>query len=196
MKRISCAVLMMLILIGSVICFSNDAAISKPLYDPNASINYSASAQLAARVGDVITIKIVESMVSKKRRTDKVDKKFTLAAPLSGTVSWLEFVNEIGLSGQSKQDITRNKDIDDSLESTISARVVEIMSNGDLVIEGKRSVSVSNDNQIVSIKGVVRPYDLDSSNTVESTKVANLEIQAQEKSKSKGIISQILKFLF
>lgn len=196
MKTTAGTVLIIAILIGCIISLLSKTAISKPLFDPNASINYSASAQLATRVGDVITIKIVESMVSKKRRTDKVDKKFTLAAPLSGTISWLEFINEAGLSGQSKHDVTRNKDIDDSLKSTISARVIEIMPNGDLVIEGKRSVAVANDNQIVSIKGVVRPYDLDSSNAVESTKVANLEIQAQDKSKSKGIISKILKFLF
>lgn len=196
MKTTAGTGLIIAILIGCIISLLSKTANSKPLFDPNASINYSASAQLATRVGDVITIKIVESMVSKKRRTDKVDKKFTLAAPLSGTISWLEFINEIGLSGQSKHDVTRNKDIDDSLKSTISARVIEIMPNGDLVIEGKRSVAVANDNQIVSIKGVVRPYDLDSSNTVESTKVANLEIQAQDKSKSKGIISKILKFLF
>ena len=196
MKTTASIILMMAILAGCIMGFSGELAISKPLFDPNASINYSASAQLAARVGDVVTIKIVESMVSKKRRTDKVDKKFTLAAPLSGTISLLEFVNELGLSGQSKHDITRNKDINDSLESTISARVIEIMPNGDLVVLGKRSVAVANDNQIVSIKGIVRPYDLDSSNTVESTKVANLEIQAQDKSKSKGIISKILKFLF
>lgn len=196
MRNIAYAVLLVTGIFITRIGFSADTANAKPLFDPNAAINYSVSAQLAARVGDVVTIRIVESLVSKKRRTDKTGKDFRIAAPLTSGLSWLSFVRKLGLSGESKSDVTRNKDIDDSLKSTISARVIEVLPNGDLVIEGKRAVSVANDKQAVYIKGTVRPYDLDANNTVDSTKVADLEVKAEDKSKSRGILYQLLKFLF
>lgn len=196
-KQILATGLMFLFLSLFQINLPQNAALSKPLYDPNALINYSASAQLASRVGDIVTIKIAESLISKRKRTDKVDKKFSLAAPITSIAkSWLELINEMGLSGQSKSDVTRNKDIDDTLKGVITAQVTEVLPNGNLVVEGKKQVAVGNDNQMIALKGIVRPYDLDAFNSVDSTKVANLEVHTKDKSKSGGILQKILKFLF
>lgn len=183
-------------LLGLVVGLAGEVASPRPLYDPNAAINHNVSAQLASRVGDIVTIRIVESMVSKKRRTDKTDKSFSVDAPLTVGKSVFKFIDNLGLTGKSRSDITRNKDLDDSLVSTITTRVIEVLPNGNLIVEGKRSVAVGNDNQVVKIRGTVRPFDLDTSNSVASTQVADLEVHAEDTSKSGGLIRKILKFLF
>jgi flagellar L-ring protein FlgH len=63
---------------------------------------------------------------------------------------------------------------------TITARaavqVVDVLPNGNLVIEGLREISFSKEKQFAALHGIVRPYDIQSDNTVDSTNVAAAQI--------------------
>ena len=56
-------------------------------------------------------------------------------------------------------------------------RVVDVLPNGNLVIEGKRDTSFGGEHQTIVLRGVVRSYDVTSSNTVLSYNVADATIQ-------------------
>jgi len=64
---------------------------------------------------------------------------------------------------------------------TITARaavqVIDVLPNGNLVIEGLREISFSQEHQFVSLHGIVRPYDVQPDNTVSSSNVAGAQIQ-------------------
>ena len=59
-----------------------------------------------------------------------------------------------------------------------------MLPNGYLVIEGTKRVQVSSENQIVTVRGVIRPVDLDTTNTIPSNRIAQMEIQVN----GKGVI--------
>ena len=55
-----------------------------------------------------------------------------------------------------------------TLSATVSARVTDVLPNGYLVIEGIKHVQVNSENQIITMRGVMRPFDLDLTNSVSS----------------------------
>lgn len=67
---------------------------------------------------------------------------------------------------------TRNE----SFTTTISARIIKILSNGNYFIEGSRELLLNGEKQIVQISGVIRPYDIDQTNTIDSKFIADARI--------------------
>jgi flagellar L-ring protein precursor FlgH len=67
----------------------------------------------------------------------------------------------------------------------MSARVTHVLPNGYLVIEGTKRVQVSSENQVVTVRGVIRPVDLIPPNTISSNLIAQMEIQVS----GKGVIN-------
>jgi flagellar L-ring protein precursor FlgH len=72
-----------------------------------------------------------------------------------------------------------------SVQASVGARVVNVLPNGDLVISGRKDVKINNETQIINLSGVVRPKDISSANRVESTYLANAEIEIS----GKGVIA-------
>jgi len=62
------------------------------------------------------------------------------------------------------------------LAGTLSVMVTEVYPNGNMVIAGSRMVTVNNEHQIMNLKGVVRPIDVNFDNTVASRFIANANI--------------------
>lgn len=65
---------------------------------------------------------------------------------------------------------------DASFTTTLTARVVKILQNGNYFISGKREILIDNQKQIVQISGVIRPFDIDQYNRVNSSQVSEAKI--------------------
>ena len=63
-----------------------------------------------------------------------------------------------------------------TLTATISAIIVEILPNGNFLIEGQRSVTVNNEEQLMILRGLIRPEDVGFQNTIASNLIANASI--------------------
>ena len=72
-----------------------------------------------------------------------------------------------------------------TFQTSMTAQVVAVLPSGNLVLEAQRKIFMNNQHEDVTIRGVVRPNDIGSSNTVPSTALSNLEIEL----KGKGIIA-------
>ena len=59
---------------------------------------------------------------------------------------------------------------------TISALITEILPSGNFKIEGRRSVTVNNEEQIMVLRGVIRPQDINFDNTIASASIADASI--------------------
>ena len=75
------------------------------------------------------------------------------------------------------------------MNASLSARVVQVLPNGDLVIEGKKEITINKERQLLTVRGTVRQYDISPSDVVLSTSIANMEINYD----GKGIISDANK---
>jgi len=143
------------------------------------------SDQRARYVGDILTVKITEiSQASESATTDTTRKSQTLA----------QVPNFFGLENHGTGPIknmanlinsnTPNNDFSGagattrtgSLSATITVRVMEVLPNGNLVIEGKREIYVNNEKKEILLQGVVRPRDIAFDNSVLSTQVADAKV--------------------
>lgn len=65
---------------------------------------------------------------------------------------------------------------DASFTTTVSARVVKILRNGNYYISGKREILIDDQKQIIQISGVIRPYDIDQNNNINSSQMSEAKI--------------------
>ena len=131
----------------------------------------------AARVGDVVTILVTENSKSDRTAETNVKKESDNSLALAnsfGTTNpkWGQFKFDGSNEQKANGNITRT----DVVTASIPARVVRVLDNGYLVIEGRRVIAVNDENQILAFSGIVRPVDIRADNTVLSTLVADAEI--------------------
>ena len=141
----------------------------------------------AMRIGDILTIKIVEQHKGSKTADTQAERESTIANKLSGTGSIGIPGIRLGAQAQSGLSVdatTKNKfggkgatSREDTLTGTLSAMVTQVLPNGDLRIEGHREVTVNSEKQMMSLSGVVRRVDVDTKNTVLSSAIADAKIE-------------------
>jgi flagellar L-ring protein precursor FlgH len=73
----------------------------------------------------------------------------------------------------------------ENLNATITARVIDVLPNGNLLIEGRRNIKVNEEDQIIVLEGTIRSRDIAQDNTVNSIYVADARISYS----GRGIIS-------
>jgi flagellar L-ring protein precursor FlgH len=83
----------------------------------------------------------------------------------------------------------------------MSARIIELLSNGDLKIEGRRMVEINGEEQITVLTGIVRPSDVLADNTVYSFLIADASISYRgrglvDDAAKPGILSRFVNWLF
>ena len=148
----------------------------------------------ARRKGDIVTIVITENASASKEAKTDTSRASTVNAGIPNFLG-LEragFIkNNLDLSNLLNADVkssyagSGSTSRQETLNATISAKVLDVLPNGNLLIEGRREVRVNNEDQLIIINGTVRPTDIGPDNIVNSTFVADARISYS----GKGIIS-------
>lgn len=140
----------------------------------------------AMRVGDIITVKIVENHKGSKSADTKAERQSAVENSLTGSTIGLPSLvlnkfqaNSLGVdaSATSKFGGKGATSRADTLTGTLSAMVTEVFPNGDLRIEGTREVKVNSEKQTMILSGVVRRVDVDTRNQVLSSAIADAKIE-------------------
>lgn len=132
----------------------------------------------ARRVGDTITVRLVENSNATKSAGTKVSRKADLsveapvlmgqqAAQLFGSnlSSTLKEANSFDGKGSSNQS--------NALKGSITVTVIEVLPNGNLKIQGEKRLGLNQGNEYIKVAGIVRPIDIDTTNGVDSTRIAD-----------------------
>jgi flagellar L-ring protein precursor FlgH len=182
---------------------SSSTVIPKHLYESNAkhimkegalwpgetSKNLLFEDSKARKVGDIVTVVINETNTSSQSATTNTSKNTTLnmqSTNILGLPSSLGVQNFLGLgtqfdptvnasvanSNQGDGTVTRNG----SLTGELSALITEVMPSGNFRIEGRRSVTVNHEEQILVLRGLIRPEDINFDNTILSRWIADASI--------------------
>lgn len=140
----------------------------------------------ARTVGDIVTIRIAESSAATNKASTATDRTSSLSASLDaffnaekGFPADKAFFNPFSkVAGGMSHDFEGNGTTRRSgdLSAYLTALVVEVLPNGNLVVSGSREVLINNENQIIRLTGVVRPRDISADNQVLSTFVADARI--------------------
>jgi flagellar L-ring protein precursor FlgH len=143
----------------------------------------------AGRVNDLVTIAVSETfsaVASGDVKTQRQATAQTNVAQLAGvTKTTGPLANLLKSDTQNQLQGTGETSRGAVLTANLSARVTHVLPNGYLVIEGTKRVQVSSENQVVTVRGVIRPVDLTSSNVISSNQIAQMEIQVN----GKGVIN-------
>jgi flagellar L-ring protein precursor FlgH len=75
-----------------------------------------------------------------------------------------------------------------TVSTTLSARVIKVLTNGNLIVEGSKAVAINSENQTVSVRGIVRPIDIAPDNSIPSTRVSDLEVRIN----GKGVVNDAI----
>ncbi len=138
----------------------------------------------ARRVNDLVTVRVEENVTASGTADSSLDKKSSTAASLPKLFGletkypgWLDpsALATLGASTQFSGGGSTNRT--GTLTATITARVVEVLPNNDLVLEGIREVDINGDRQIIVLTGIVRPVDVGPGNVVPSTAVGQMQIR-------------------
>ena len=133
----------------------------------------------AGKVGDVVTIRIVENSKGNKNASTKTAKDSSISASISSLLGMSSnnlSSASVGAETSEKHDGTGSTSRSSELSAVITAKVIDMMPNGNLIIDGRREVVVNNETQLISINGIVRPEDIGPNNTVLSTYIADAKI--------------------
>jgi flagellar L-ring protein precursor FlgH len=153
--------------------------------DPNTSQMFQD--YRARKIGDVLTVVIDETTgfdAQEKRALDKQTNSnmgFSGSGTTSGGALQLilqSFGYSFNLQNQSGRTFngTNNSSIDRKFTDRMSFIVVNVLPNGNLVVEGSRTRVITREVRTLRLRGVVRPADIGASNTLQSQFIADLHI--------------------
>jgi flagellar L-ring protein precursor FlgH len=177
---------------------------SGPAVESNAWMNGLMGDQRARNVNDLVTVHVQESMTATGAADSSLSKKgvatigvpsiFGLEGALPSSVSAADLVSA-GTNTDFKGGGTTTRT--GQLSAVITARVAEVLPNGDLVLEGVREVEINGDRQIVVLTGIARVADVGSGNVLPSPAIGQLRIRYFGKGLMKDSLSPgwLVKFL-
>lgn len=143
----------------------------------------------ATHVHDPISVVVVEALsastdgtVKNSRASNASSQISALLGKLSGGNALNNLLNQSSSSGLNAQGQSVT---DSSLTTTLGGEVEDLLPNGMLVIQAVRQVSFNQQTELIRLRGLVRPADINSQNQVLSTNISNLELEVV----GKGIIN-------
>jgi flagellar L-ring protein precursor FlgH len=143
----------------------------------------------ARRVGDLLTIRLTEKTTGQKNSTLTTQKKNDVSASVPTlfgmTPNALFDITDPAVTGQifdaeaktSKKFNGQGIGLqNNSLSGSITVTVAEVLPNGNLRVQGEKRLTINQGAEYVRLSGIVRPADIDATNTVASTQVADATI--------------------
>ena len=168
--------------------------------------------QVARQVGDLVTIRVVETTsVSDDRQTEttresNVNTGITMlpgsnsvaqtpGGPSSNILPGLRYDSSKEFSGEGKYQSTGR------VSATITGRVIDVLDNGNLLVEGRRAVTYNEETKVILITGICRTADLQTDNSVLSEKMHNFQVAIEgegplSRSQQEGWLSRLLDALW
>jgi flagellar L-ring protein precursor FlgH len=157
----------------------------------------------AHKVGDILTVDIYENTQATNKAETKAEKSGSSSTSGGPGTGFLDFIPLFGASMQNKNTFDgkgenlRNR----NLRAKMSVTVVAVKDNGDLVIEGTRTVGISTDKETLTLTGIVRQRDISPDNSIESYLIADAEISYRGKgsitnASRPGPVMRFLNWLF
>jgi flagellar L-ring protein precursor FlgH len=143
----------------------------------------------ASRVGDLVTISVAQNLSASSTGNVATNRAFSASSGITALPGQAKVAGVANLFSPTSTQTLAGKaqaTSQTSLSTTLTGRVAAVLPTGTLVVEAERQITMNNQHETVILRGLVRPGDLDATNTVVSNSVGNLEVEV----KGKGVISE------
>ena len=147
----------------------------------------------ASQVDDVLTVVVAEqasAVTTGSTKTARVSSTKNSISALAGvTKAAGPLANLAGVSGDTELNGQGTTSRITTLTTTLTARVTHVLPNGGLVVEASKDIQINSERQTITVRGVVRPADIDPTNSVQSNRLAQLEVRVN----GKGVVGDAIK---
>lgn len=137
----------------------------------------------ARQVGDIVTVQIVENTSASKEANTSSDRESTIDTGISALFGVQSFARNgfdaskmFGANTTNEFEGKGSTDRKSSMTASVACRVVQVLPAGNLYIKGSRLTVVNQEQQYITLEGVIRPTDITPNNVVLSTNVAEARI--------------------
>jgi flagellar L-ring protein precursor FlgH len=171
----------------------SDFRLPGSIWQPGAPLAGLARDPKAGQVDDLLTIVVAESASAVSTGTTKTSRQsssgYSIASLLKPTKATGPLANLLTTSGNSALNGQGTTSRDVTLTTTLSGRVVQVLPNGYLVLEGSKSVVINSETHLVTVRGVARPADITPANQIQSDQLAQMEVRIN----GKGVVNDAIK---
>ena len=162
------------------------------LWSPGAVLSDLSSDYKARNLNDTVIVQIAVQTTAAQSGNVNSGRAFATTSGISGLVGGIAThgVNPL-LNAQSNTTLKGQGQTasNTTFQTSLTGQVVDVLPNGNLVIEAERQIFMNNQHENLIVRGVARPGDISSANSIPSTALGNLEIEL----KGKGIISDSMR---
>lgn len=197
-RNVQFVVLIAFIVGGTLLAGSAAGISASSLWVESESLYSDAKAR---RVGDLVTMIIVErSQASQSATTETGSDGKVQVGPIA-LADIVPVIPPVSAGGSDSSSAKGSTTRGGTLNARMTAQVVDVLPNGTLAIEGRQTIIVNEEEQIIIVSGQVRPEDIAPDNTVLSTFVANATIAYHgtgpiAAKQNPGLLTRIFNWLF
>lgn len=134
----------------------------------------------ARRIGDTITINLVERNTAQKSANANATRNGNITAGI-GPINRLPLtgLNGLELEAEAESDFNGKgaAAANNVFNGTITVTVIDVYPNGNLLVSGEKMVAINQGNEFIRFSGVINPNNVTTANTVQSTQVADARIE-------------------
>jgi flagellar L-ring protein FlgH len=142
----------------------------------------------ARHLNDIVIVRIVEQTLAQASGSVAAQRGFSSSSAITALAGQLNTgaVNPLySLNSSSNLKGAGTANSQSLLQTSVAGRVVAMLPNGNMVIEAEHTVSFNQQAQTIILRGIIRPGDISSDDSVLSTAVSDLELEL----KGKGVVS-------
>ena len=147
----------------------------------------------ASQTGDIVTILVAERASASATGNTKTARKSSTKAGVTSILGPTKLAGPLaslaGATGDTQLQGQGTTSRDSSFTATLSARVMHVLPNGYMSVEGVKELVVNAETQLVTVRGLVRPADLTPGNLIRSDRLANLEVRIN----GKGVVNDSVR---
>jgi flagellar L-ring protein precursor FlgH len=176
--------------------------------DPNSWINGLMGDRRARQINDLVTVRVIETISASGSAGSDLSKTGSANVGMTGLFGVESMLPKsmkpdtmVGVNSETGYQGGGSTTRAGQLSAIMTARVAEVLPNGDLVLEGIREVDINGDRQIIVLTGTARSQDVGPGNVLLSPSIGQLRIRyfgkgLMKDSMSPGWLIRILNKIF
>ena len=185
--------LQILCVLVSVAAIGESQSAPGSIYSESGRYSDLSSDLRARRVGDTITIVVSDRLTASSQGDSSSSRKSSADSSIGkllGQPAALGALSNLtSLTGNQTLDGSGSTSRSNVLTTTLTGRVVEVLPNGDLVVQATKEVGVNSEKHQIALRGIVRWNDVSLNNQVRSDRLAMMNIQLN----GKGLVSDAIR---
>ena len=147
----------------------------------------------AQGLDDLVTILVSDRASAVAKGVTNTNRKSSVKQGITAALGPLKapgpLTNLVGANGATQLQGQGETSRSTVLNTALTARVVAVLPNGNMIVHGVKEVVVNSERQVVEVRGVVRPDDLTGTNSIASDRVGMLEVRVN----GKGVVGDAIR---